>query len=187
MNTRRSSGNALPEPWHTMCRTVKSTVMCEEKYQLHLHMGRVISMWLLPGTRPTKDKSHDILQIPWHAMTLVFRPTKQISWHSASNAMTLISWHWGADILTCDYLISSVPLFRHLQIMAPRDVIAVEKERWTKRTDSEGVLLIAVDFSDNATLFFFIIYSGWKLWASKRDQFSVIFVHRRCCSGPVCN
>ena len=36
----------------------------------------------------TFSKSHDI-----KVMTLVFRPTKQISWHSASNVMTLISWH----------------------------------------------------------------------------------------------
>ena len=42
----------------------------------------------------TFSKSHDI-----KVMTLVFRPTKQISWHSASNVMTLISWHWGVDIL----------------------------------------------------------------------------------------
>ena len=42
----------------------------------------------------TFSKSHDI-----EVMTLVFRPTKQISWHSASNVMTLISWHWGVDIL----------------------------------------------------------------------------------------
>ena len=39
-------------------------------------------------------KSHDI-----KVKTLVFRPTKQISWHSASNVMTLITWHWGVDIL----------------------------------------------------------------------------------------
>ena len=32
-------------------------------------------------------------------MTLVFRPTKQILWHSASNVMTLISWHWDVNIL----------------------------------------------------------------------------------------
>ena len=42
----------------------------------------------------TFSKSYDIKVI-----TLVFRPTKQISWHSASNVMTLISWHWGVDIL----------------------------------------------------------------------------------------
>ena len=41
----------------------------------------------------TFSKSRDI-----NVMTLVFRPTKQISWHSASNVMTLISWHWGVDI-----------------------------------------------------------------------------------------
>ena len=42
----------------------------------------------------TFSKSHDI-----KVMTLFFRPTKQISWHSASNViMTLISWHWGVDI-----------------------------------------------------------------------------------------
>ena len=41
----------------------------------------------------TFSKSHDI-----KVMTLVFRPTKQMSWHSASNVMTLISWHWGVDI-----------------------------------------------------------------------------------------
>ena len=39
-------------------------------------------------------KSHDI-----KVMTLVFRPTKQISWHSASNVMRWVSWHWGIDIL----------------------------------------------------------------------------------------
>ena len=39
--------------------------------------------------------------------------------------------------------------------MAPCDVIAVEKKRWTKRADSEGVLLITIDFSDNATLFIY--------------------------------
>ena len=42
----------------------------------------------------TFSKSHDL-----KVMTLVFRPTKQISWHFASNVMTLISWHWGVDIL----------------------------------------------------------------------------------------
>ena len=41
----------------------------------------------------TFSKSHDI-----QVMTLVFHPTKQISWHSASNVMTLISWNWGVDI-----------------------------------------------------------------------------------------
>ena len=41
--------------------------------------------------------------------------------------------------------------------MAPCDIIAVEKERWTRWADSEGVLLITVDFSDNATLFVYYI------------------------------
>ena len=41
----------------------------------------------------TFSKSHDI-----KVMTLVFHPTKQISWHSASIVITLISWHWGIDI-----------------------------------------------------------------------------------------
>ena len=41
----------------------------------------------------TFSKSHDI-----KVMTLVFHPTKKISWHSVSNVMTLISWHWGVDI-----------------------------------------------------------------------------------------
>ena len=42
----------------------------------------------------TFSKSHDT-----KVKTLIFRPTKQISWHSASNVMTLISWHWGVSIL----------------------------------------------------------------------------------------
>ena len=42
----------------------------------------------------TFSKSHDI-----KIVTLVFRLTKQISWHSASNVRTLISWHWGVDVL----------------------------------------------------------------------------------------
>ena len=33
----------------------------------------------------------------FHVMHLVSRPTKQISWHSASNVMISISWFWGAD------------------------------------------------------------------------------------------
>ena len=41
--------------------------------------------------------------------------------------------------------------------MAPCDVIVVEKERWTGWADSEGVLLITVDFSDKATLFVYQI------------------------------
>ena len=41
--------------------------------------------------------------------------------------------------------------------MAPRDVIVVEKERWTRRADSDGVLLITVDFSDKATFFVYYI------------------------------
>ena len=41
--------------------------------------------------------------------------------------------------------------------MAPCDVIVVEKERLSRRADSEGVLLITVDFSDNATLFVYYI------------------------------
>ena len=41
--------------------------------------------------------------------------------------------------------------------MALCDVIVVEKERWTRGADSEGVLLITVDFSDNATLFVYHI------------------------------
>ena len=37
--------------------------------------------------------------------------------------------------------------------MAPCDVIVVEKECWNTRADSKGVLLITVDFIDDATLF----------------------------------
>ena len=37
--------------------------------------------------------------------------------------------------------------------MAPCDVIVVENKRWTRPADSEGVLLITVDFCENATLF----------------------------------
>ena len=52
--------------------------------------------------------------------------------------------------------------------MAPCDVIAVEKKRWTKRADSEGVLLITIDFSDNATLFVYYMkrlkVMGIKKW-----------------------
>ena len=58
--------------------------------------------------------------------------------------------------------------------MAPCDVIGVDKERWTKWADSEGVvLLFDVDFSDNATLFVYRIAVksyGYK----KNGQFSVI-------------
>ena len=42
----------------------------------------------------TFSKSHDI-----KVRTLVFRPTNQISWHSASNVVILILWHWSVDIL----------------------------------------------------------------------------------------
>ena len=42
----------------------------------------------------TFSKSHDI-----KAMTLVSRPIKQISWHSASHVLTLISWLRCAHIL----------------------------------------------------------------------------------------
>ena len=42
----------------------------------------------------TFSKSQDI-----KVMTLVFRPTKQFSWHSAPNVMILISWHRSVDIL----------------------------------------------------------------------------------------
>ena len=41
--------------------------------------------------------------------------------------------------------------------MAPYDVVVVEKERWTTWADSEGVLLITVDFSDNTTLLVYYI------------------------------
>ena len=37
--------------------------------------------------------------------------------------------------------------------MAPCDVIVVEKKHWTRWADSEGDLLTAVDFIDNAILF----------------------------------
>ena len=41
--------------------------------------------------------------------------------------------------------------------MAPCDVKLVENERWTRRADSEGFLLITVDFSDNVTSFVYHI------------------------------
>ena len=60
--------------------------------------------------------------------------------------------------------------------MAPCDVITVEKERWTKRAGSEGVLLITVDFSDNATLFVYYINIKWlKVMGIENGLFSVIF------------
>ena len=65
-------------------------------------------------------------------------------------------------------------------------VIVVEKERWTRRARSEGVLLITVDFRDSATLFIYYI-KRLKVMGIKNVQFSVIFVHRRRCPGPVCN
>ena len=69
--------------------------------------------------------------------------------------------------------------------MAPCDVIGVDKERWTKWADSEGVvLLFDVDFSDNATLFVYRIAVksyGYKKMAS----LAWFYVHGRCSSGPV--
>ena len=62
----------------------------------------------------------------------------------------------------------------------------VEKERRTRRADNEGVLLITVDFRYNATLSVYYI-QRLKVVDIKNDQFSVIFVHRWCCTGPVCN
>ena len=46
--------------------------------------------------------------------------------------------------------------------MALCDVTIVEKERWTRGADSEGVFLITVDFSDDVTLFVYYI-NGWNL------------------------
>ena len=62
-------------------------------------------------------------------------------------------------------------------------------ERWTRRADSEGVFLIVIDFSDNATLFvyFIVVYIAVESYGYQNGQFSVIYVHRRCFFGPVCN
>ena len=48
-------------------------------------------------------------------------------------------------------------LISSLENMAPCDVIVVEKERGITRADSDGVLLITVDFSENTTLFVYFI------------------------------
>ena len=48
-------------------------------------------------------------------------------------------------------------LISSLENMAPCDVIVVEKERGITRADSDGVLLITVDFSENTTLFVYFM------------------------------
>ena len=56
--------------------------------------------------------------------------------------------------------------------MSPCDVIVVEKERWSRRADSEGFLLITVDFSDNTTLL--VYYITVESYGHQNGQFSVV-------------
>ena len=86
--------------WFTVSEYAKFYQICRENdidlLYFNKHFITMAGLWgviqapvWLKINLMTFSKSHDI-----KVMTLVCCPTKQISWHSVSNIMTLIPWHW---------------------------------------------------------------------------------------------